>query len=970
MLSLKDITKVYVVGDRTVNALRGVTAEFGDTGLVSILGQSGCGKTTLMNIIGGLDKATTGELTINGQSTASYTEKDWNTYRNNVIGFVFQTYHLIPHMNVVGNVELALTLSGVDAKERRARALEMLDRVGLKDQAFKKPNQLSGGQCQRVAIARALINNPTIILADEPTGAIDSRTSVQIMDILKEISVNCLIIMVTHNSELAEQYSDRIISMKDGVITDERTIEAKAPEREKTEEIPQEEPVIAETEPEEEAEPIAAEEIAEEIQAEPVKEEVPEEKPALSEATPAKKKKKQRASMSFLTAFKLSLTNLINKKGRTMLTVIAGSIGIICISLILAMNTGFSAYINRYESDSLSKYPIAIYSQSSSLMDMMEDAIHGGDIDVSRIDMNTVIDIFKEEEAVREKYPDADKIFLEKVILGIIEGDMENMGIKLDADISKFAEELNANYDPSWGTIRKDYGLRLNVYTELEEGIYDRINPLYDKILEQVGDSIPSGITEETKNQVKTMLDSLKTWTMMIDDKDVILNQYDVIAGHLPDYTTEEGMKEIVIVVDEYNQIDDDILLFLNKISITDFLQAFLLGSAEEVKQEFDFNEFIGQEYTVMASSDYYTYVPAAGFMNPEHFDYSATNEIIAERGTKIKIAGILRLKEGLTAGCIDGTIGYTQAFAEYIINKINGSDLITKQKGEYQKYLDKQQKMTEAIEALAEYGYEFSIEELSQMTQEEQTTFINDIMTAHPQEGMAVMAGMTAKIRNIISGEQMSTSDYEQLLEDLSVKDLNKPKSIYIYPTSIENKDKTLEFVNNFNAKINADPELANSFVDYTVTYTDDLSQITSSMKSMIDTITYILVAVAVLAVVVAMLLVAIILYISVQDRTKEIGILRSLGASKGNVSSVFIAETFIIGLISGIIGVVIGVILKFPANAIIIKVLGIPNLLQPSWWQCLALIGFSFITTVISGIIPSSLAAKKDPVAALRTD
>lgn len=965
MLSLKDITKVYVVGDRTVNALRGVTAEFGDTGLVSILGQSGCGKTTLMNIIGGLDKATTGELTINGQSTASYTEKDWNTYRNNVIGFVFQTYHLIPHMNVVGNVELALTLSGVDSKERRERALEMLDKVGLKDQAFKKPNQLSGGQCQRVAIARALINNPTIILADEPTGAIDSKTSVQIMDILKEISANCLIIMVTHNAELAEQYSDRIISMKDGVITDERTLMAKK------EEEPAKEEITGESEITEEA--VSDEEITEEIHAEPVKEEIPqekEEKAAQPKEIPAKKKKKQRTSMSFLTAFKLSLTNLINKKGRTMLTVIAGSIGIICISLILAMNTGFSAYINRYESDSLSKYPVAIYSQSSSLMDMMEDAIHGGDIDVSRIDMNTVIDIFKEEEAVREKYPDADKIFLEKVILGIIEGDMENMGIKLDADISKFADELNANYDPSWGTIRKDYGLRLNVYTEIAEGIYDRINPLYDKILEQVGDSIPSGITEETKNQVKTMLDSLKTWTMMVDDKDVILNQYDVIAGHLPDYTTEEGMKEIVIVVDEYNQIDDDILLFLNKISITDFLQAFLLGSAEEVKQEFDFNEFIGQEYTVMASSDYYTYVPAAGFMSPEHFDLTNTNAVIAERGTKIKIAGILRLKEGLTAGCIDGTIGYTQAFAESIINKVNNSELITKQKAEYQKYLDLQEKMAEAIQVLTDDGYEFSIEELSQMTQEEQTAFINDLRTTHPQESTAIMLGMMAKIRNVISGEQMSTSDYEQLLEDLAVKDLNKPKSIYIYPSSIENKDKTIEFINNFNNKINSDPELANSFVDYTVSYTDDLSQITSSMKSMIDTITYILVAVAVLAVVVAMLLVAIILYISVQDRTKEIGILRSLGASKGNVSSVFIAETFIIGLISGVIGVVIGVILKFPANAIIIKVLGIPNLLQPSWWQCLALIGFSFITTVISGIIPSSLAAKKDPVAALRTD
>jgi len=947
MLSLVDVKKDYYVGTQTINALKGITLDFEDTGLVAILGQSGCGKTTLMNIIGGLDKYTSGDVIINGQSTKNYQEKDWNTYRNNSIGFVFQSYNLIPHMNVLGNVELALTLSGIDAKERKERALAMLDKVGLLDQATKKPNQISGGQCQRVAIARALINNPSIILADEPTGAIDSETSIQIMELLKEISKECLIIMVTHNSDLANQYSDRIINMKDGLILDEKNCEK--------------EEILEDTQDNiEDTIEIQNEEVIEPEEQEPIQ--LDEEKEEVVQEAPVIQQKKKRASMSFFTAFKLSLANLFNKKGRTILTVIAGSIGIICISLILSMNSGFSTYINNYESSSLSKYPIKAYSQTSSLMDMINDAMHEDDIDVSKIDLNTVIDIFKEDESLRIKYTDEQRIYLEKVLLSIIENGMENSGIKLDTDISKFVEELDANFDPSWGTIRKDYSLRLNIYTE-KDNKYSQINPLYETMMASLGSMIPTAITDETKNQIKTMMDSLKTWSMMVDDKDVLNSQYDVLAGHFPDYTTEDGMKEIVIVVDEYNQIDDDILMFLDKISIQDFMVSFITGSSDNIQQEYDFNEFLGKEFTLMINSDYYTYNTST-----KRYDYSNSKETIDTYGIKIKIAGIVRLKEGLSAGSIGGTMGYTQALAEYIINKINNSQIVKDQQESYQKYEAAQTAMQEAIVQASELGYNFS--DMSKMTQEQIADMLSQLQAEDPQIAMAITKGMMTKIKNVITGEYISESDYEQVLEDLSVRSLNKPSSLYIYPTSIENKDKVINLINNFNNKIAADEALSSSSVDYTVSYTDDLSQITESMQGMINTITYILIAVAILAVVVAMLLVAIILYISVQDRTKEIGILRSLGASKGNVSSVFIAETFIIGLISGIIGVVVGLICIFPGNAIIVKVLGINNLLQPTWWQCLLLIAVSFATTVISGLIPACLAAKKDPVLALRTE
>ena len=914
MLILTDVKKDYRVGNQVVHALRGVSLSFGDSGFVSILGQSGCGKTTLMNVVGGLDRYTSGDVIIDGKSTEHYSEKDWNTYRNNTVGFVFQSYNLIPHMSVLDNVELALTLSGVKSEERKRRSLDMLEKVGLKDQAKKRPNQLSGGQCQRVAIARALVNDPEIILADEPTGAIDSETAVAIMELLKSISRTKLVIMVTHNPDLAETYSDRIITMKDGLIVEER---------EKQAELPPVKDII----------PASVEKLI----SEPVAEET-------SEPMPSVFPKKKCATMGFWTAVKLSFHNLIHKKGRTVMTVIAGSIGIICIFLILAMNSGFSHYIQAYETDSLSKYPIHVGSQSNSFLEQLQKALDGNKIDVDKINLEEAIDLFSEDDSAKEKYPSEEMVYLSKVLLSVID-DMDSLQSKLksDTDISKFSAYMDENYLPSYGTVRKDYGLKLNVY-EKGKFQYTKLNPLSDIII-SVASTYIKGINESAKNKIKTVVDSLAVWTMMVDDRELLNSQYDVLVGDWPDYTTEEGRTGLVLVVDEYNALDDTTLVFLNKIDIGTLLISMLKGNSDDIAKEYPFSEFLDTEYTLMIPTDFYAYNEETKL-----YDYSDSKETIDEKGIPLHVSAIVRLKEGLSAGCIGGTIGYTQALAEYVLEKTGEASLVAEQISEYEKYVAIMEKAQEIGTRMQEEGK--TIEELPF------------------DEKMALAQAAVAKIKNVTTGEGMDLSAYNQFFTDLQVIEKDKPKSIYYYPSSIENKNKIISLINAYNEMIKSDEELSASSVDYSVTYTDDLSEITGSMRSMIDTITYVLIAVAVIAVVVAMLLVAIILYISVQDRTKEIGILRAIGAGKRNISELFVAETFIIGLVSGLVGVLFGYVLSFPADAIIYKVLHIQSLMRPTIEQAGILVVFSFVTTVISGLVPAIVAAKKDPVIALRTE
>ncbi len=929
MLRLDEVKKDYVAGDAVVHALKGVTLDFNRKGLVCVLGQSGCGKTTLMNVIGGLDRLTSGTITIDGISTANYSERDWNTYRNHFIGFVFQSYNLVPHMSVLANVELALTLSGVTRAERKERSIEMLKKVGLENELSKRPNQLSGGQCQRVAIARALVNDPEVILADEPTGAIDSETSIIIMDILKEISKNKLVIMVTHNAELATKYADRIITMRDGLVTSDNLVDDALDLDNNTDEIQT-------CELSEENAQIAEQEVNSiETVEQTTDNEIIKEK---------KRGRKKRSSMSFGSAIKQSFNNLIHKKGRTALTIIAGSIGIICIFLILALNVGFSDYIVEYETESLSKYPIQVSSSSNDLLEMIRGAIDSGNIHADNVDLSKAFEAFAEENNLREKYTDEQLVYVKKVILSVVD-DMESAQykFKIDNDISEFSNYLDEHYDSAWGTVRKDYGLNLQIYHKGEMG-YNKINPLSDIVMEGVGEAV-GGLDEDTKTQIKTLIDTLSGWSMIVDDVNVLSNQYDILAGEWPDYTTEYGRSGLVVVVDEYNQISDYTLLFLDKMSVADMLIAFLTGSTEEVKMEYDFNDFLAEEYSLMLPTDYYTYNTETSL-----YEYNVTEELVETMSMPLHVSAIVRLKEGQAAGCIGGTIGYTQALAEYVINGINDSALVHDQEVEYQKYL-----------AIMAEG-----QRIMRKMQEEELE-AEDL----PMEEQIALAKMaTAGIKSVITGENMSTSDYSQWKKDMQVLDLQKPKSIYFYPSSINNKNNIVNLINDFNQYVKETPELSNSTVDYTVTYTDELSEISSSMKQMINTITYVLIAVAILAVVVAMLLVAIILYISVQDRTKEIGVLRALGAGKGNIAGLFLAETFLIGVASGIFGVLLGFILKFPANAIIYKVLEIKDLLEPSWWQSLLLICFSFLTTIISGLIPSAIAAKKDPVVALRTE
>ncbi len=1524
MFELKQITKQYRLGEVVINALNGINVEFRDKELVAILGPSGCGKTTLMNIIGGLDRPSSGDLFIGNVSTECYKESDWNSYRNHQIGFVFQAYNLIPHMTVLANVELALTLSGVSVKERKRRAMEALERVDLSDQAFKKPNQISGGQMQRVAIARAIVNRPKILLADEPTGAVDTVTGIQIMEILKEISSDCLVVLVTHNQDLADRYASRIIQMQDGLIVSDEQVNAKKDDEQVS-------------------------------------------KSGLDKKTKDNlTKEKKKTKMSFLTATRLSFNNLLSKKGRSIITVISGAISVICIALILAMNSGFTYYIADFEKNNLSRFPIKVTTQTTSFIDLLDEAFgQDGKLDSDNVSLGSILEMFKSEQELREKYTDTELIYLSKLILSIIEKGIEgfaNMdeltaeneyemlsevfGINLGADIIEFIRTINEGFNNDWGAIMRNYDIDFNVYRKNSQDKEEKLNPV-DILIDYLENSgvlslinmfsgdISSTLYGEDAQLLREMFDKNNPWAMMIDDSVLLNSQYDVLAGRLPAFGTEETKNEIVLVVDEFNQLDDFTLFLLGAIDIESFIltvinqlrpflpenvDAFLQTfinilvpkGTEEIKIEYDFNEFLGNKdrmpatFVLKLPTDYYHY-------NDETETYDKVG-----KGVEVEVVGILRLKDGVNGGVISGAIGYTEALAVHLIEQANNAPVLIA----LENALEEFNKQKEALIGIAEriMDLDFDIDDLSQISitpraiiLEEIVTLARDINLSNEQIGLLMSAGMLLeefeltpenqdvfeelmevmstyelteenyavlleilsalgeldynqedieslmqvvmlirqlesneenvevlsevavlleqlelteenslaiaqvinllsqlelaeedieKINNIIAklrqidldldnvtkimeiaelfgelsvnrddlteiieiirllgeldreedaevleeifnlaldymeadeagkvvivakiiveidklseynkgimndvrqqmGElnltlddfiiivdiaravselnlntdnlytvlevailiadmgiseenlnilietagiinhleldeeeisalmqisdklrelDLTENDRETLLEvagiirdleiseqdmdtmifiarklnelniteedvdtlllvvdlmesldfeaedmivlrqvielmsqlDLSqkeqekiweivsligelnltnedmmkaqelmglleeidftpeeqlilqkigaivrddadtteeevkeiiglvteieitpekqlamdealrltmsllefndsevenvvglmhgiielnlnadeidflmeilpelmdidfskgeteilkqlgdifqirnvivaetaenawidsaqytalinsfdLKDLMRPNSIDIYPFSIESRNEVIRFINSFNLGVTEDQELANSTIDYTVIFTDELSDMTSSMNYMINTITYVLIGVAAIAVIVAMLLVAIILYISVQDRTKEIGLLRSLGASKNNVSSVFIAETFIIGLVSGIVGVCLALILILPANIIVGLTLGIDNLLRPVWWHQFTLIGIAFFITVISGLIPATLAAKKDPVLALRTE
>ena len=853
MLKLKDIKKDYLSGDNTVHALKGINLEFRKSEFVSVLGQSGCGKTTLLNIIGGLDRYTSGDLIINGKSTKDFKDRDWDAYRNYSIGFVFQNYNLISHQSVLSNVELALTLDGVKKDERRKRAIKALEEVGLKDQINKKPNQLSGGQMQRVAIARALVNNPDIILADEPTGALDTETSVQVMEILKEISKNRLIIMVTHNPELAEKYSSRIIKVLDGKVIDDSN------------------PYDSEKEKEEK-----------------VKVEGKTKKP----------------SMSFFTALSLSLNNLMTKKGRTILTAFAGSIGIIGIALIMSLSSGVQEYINKVEEDTLSSYPITITKETIQMAEMMEAMMTEELEDIEKIDKN------------------AEKIYSHNI--------MGNMFSTLTAKVQTnnleafkdYLENEDTTINEASNAIQYSYDLNINLYKENTDNGILQVNP------SQVMSSLGYEVSGEA---AQMMVMSTDVWVEMLDNEDLIKSQYDVLAGRFP-----EKYNEVMLIVDEYNRVSDYTLYSLGLLdmkTLQENYQTMISGGTieKEESKEFTFDEILNLKYKLVLNTDYYEKVNNI-WVN-KSTDETYMKNLLAN-AEDISIVGIVRVNPESVVTASTGMIGYTVDLKEYVINKINESEIA------------KEQKSNPEVNVLT--GIPFAQTTGMAILTEEEKAYI---ATLSPEEQVAVMSQYSS----------VQAITYESVLNSLGIIDLASPVTINIYPKDFESKDAITLAIEKYND--------GKEEIDQ-IKYTDMVGTLMSSVTSIVNTISYVLIAFVAISLVVSSIMIGIITYISVLERTKEIGILRAIGASKKDISRVFNAETFIIGLTAGLLGIGVTLLLNIPINMVIKHVTGISNLSILPVKGAIVLVLISMILTVIAGFIPAKVAAKKDPVEALRTE
>ena len=858
MLKLDNITKDYISGDSKVEALKGISIEFRKSEFVSILGQSGCGKTTLLNIIGGLDRYTKGDLIINGKSTKQFKDKDWDAYRNYSVGFVFQSYNLIPHQTILSNVELALTISGVSRKERKQRAIKALEDVGLKEQIHKKPNQLSGGQMQRVAIARAIVNNPDIILADEPTGALDSKTSKQVMDILKEIAKDRLVIMVTHNAELAEEYSSRIIKILDGVTTDDSN-------------------------------PFESE------------------KKKINNS-----QEKRRTSIKFLTALSLSLNNLMTKKGRTILTSFAGSIGIIGIALILAISTGIQNYINRVEEDTLSSYPITIEESTIDTTSMLESMMQG-----SSDDENT----------------DDGKIHSQNIMTEMLSTISNKVQSNNLTEFKKYLEEENNEIVNNSNSIQYGYNLSLNLYKEdTSDGIV-KVNP--STVMEKLGMQTSGGMSSSGISIMNT-----DVWTEMLDNEELLHSQYDLVAGAWP-----ESYNEVVLIVDENNRLNDYVLYSLG-LKDQDELEETMtkLQNGETVEEPenttYTYDELLNLSFKLLLNSDYYQKENGL-WVNKENDDEFMKQKI--SDAESIKVVGIIKQNENSSASSMAGGIGYLKDLKEYVINKTNEAEIV------------KEQKENPDVNVFT--GLEFPKEG------EEQTFNIQNLSSEQQRAISQMSPEQIADMMETYRENQEAT--YEDNLTTLGSVDLDKPSSISIYPKSFDDKEKIANAIEEYNQKQRDEGKEEN-----VITYTDIVGTMMTSVTNIIDAVSYALIGFVSISLIVSSIMIGIITYISVLERTKEIGILRAIGASKGDISKVFNAETFIVGLIAGLLGIGITVLLTIPINSLIYNLSGvvIKATLEPVAGLILVLI--SMFLTIIAGLIPAKMASKKDPVEALRTE
>ena len=869
MLKLQQIKKLYKTGDTTVEALKGINIEFRKSEFVSILGQSGCGKTTLLNLIGGLDRYTSGDLIINGKSTKEFKDKEWDAYRNYSVGFVFQSYNLIPHQTILSNVELALTISGVSKKERKQRAIKALKDVGLEEHIHKKPNQLSGGQMQRVAIARALVNNPDIILADEPTGALDTKTSIQIMEILKEISKEKLIIMVTHNPELAEKYSSRVVKILDGLITDDSDPF--------TEEDRENENVKAKT---------------------------------------------GRTSMKFFTALRLSLNNLMTKKGRTLLTSFAGSIGIIGIALILAISTGVQNYINKVEEETLSSYPITIEESAIDMNSMMEAMIGGND------------ENNKKEDG---KVHSADVM---NDMITTLSNKKQNNNL---AELKKYLEEENNEIKNNSNSIKYDYNLKINLYKENTDDSIVRVNP------STVMDAFGMGEMIEAQNNSSvasmfgsTMMTNTDICFEMIDNEELLKAQFDLVKGSWP-----KEYNEVVLVLKEDGRIDDYTLYSLglkNQDELKEKWKAVEKGEkidkSKDEETSYTYDELLNLSFKLLLNSDYYN--KENGLWINKQDDEKYMKDKIKNSET-IKIVGIIKQNEQSVATAVTSGIGYTKKLKEHVIAKSNEAEIV------------KEQKENKEINVFS--GLKFP-------TEEEMKNYTRADLTTEQKMAISKMnSDELAKMMEAYSANK--DASYEKNMKTLEAIDIDTPTSIKIYPKNFEAKDKIADEIEKYNQKQKEDNKEGNI-----INYTDMIGIMMKSVSQIIDTISYVLIAFVAISLIVSSIMIGIITYISVLERTKEIGILRAIGASKKDISRVFNAETFIVGLISGILGIGITTLLTFSINNIIYSVTGVVvnTMVPPVAGAILILI--SMILTIIAGLIPAKMASKKDPVEALRTE
>ena len=998
MLKLCGIKKDYPVGNGVVHALKGINLHFRKSEFVAILGQSGCGKTTMLNIIGGLDSYTEGDLIINGTSTKEYKDRDWDAYRNHSIGFVFQSYNLIPHQTVLQNVELALTLSGVSKAERRARAKQVLEEVGLGDQLKKKPNEMSGGQMQRVAIARALVNDPDIILADEPTGALDTETSVQVMEILKKVSQDRLVIMVTHNPDLAERYASRTIRMLDGLITDD-------------------------------SQPLTENEIAaeQEVYAQQKKE--------------GKKKKNKKPSMSFATSFMLSLKNLFTKKGRTTLTAFAGSIGIIGIALILSVSQGMTMYINAVQESALSAYPLTLEDSTMDLSVLMqtfmnvasEDNAHENDAVYERDALYNIISAINNTEEQ--------------------ENDLRSFNQFL---LSEMAQE-DGTLSQAINGIQYTYDLDLLVYTENVDGeiIHSDTEAILQELIVKYMDVDMSGMTAMAEASPMASMNtmSVKLWQELLTGtdgapvNDLLYDQYDVIYGSWPN-----SYDEIVLVVDQNNELDDITLYALGLLpqEQMDALANAALYQDELEKSDlkWSYEEICNMDFRVILNADCYSYDEATGLYNDLR-DSDAGLRYLYDNALNLKVTGIIRPSEDADAAMLTGSIGYTRMLTEYLLDKAQDSPTIQAQldspnrdivsglpfdtttgtltpeekENAFRDYIaamndnekvaaflaiecippaELVQQQTDAtlstmsradIEAtvsqvlssqmsvnaqeLSSYLENMSDEELNEIFA---TILYEQIRMEYAQAKMEGMAGLTPDVL-LMSFEtllpaytteqcaqfydeivEFSDSSYEENLRKMGYIDKESPASINLYASSFENKDVITDAIARYNSTVDEMKQIK---------YTDYIGLMMSSVTTIINAITYVLIAFVAISLVVSSIMIAVITLISVQERTKEIGILRAIGASKRNVSGMFNAETMIVGFAAGLLGVVVTYLLCIPINMILNYLTGIENLRAVlPFSAAVILVAISVVLNLISGLIPSRSAAKKDPVVALRTE